>query len=226
MDIGHLLINSHRFALQYAMMAALSDPCIAVEACATGRISPPRAPPAHPSRGGSRGGLDPHRYAQALPAPGEGGARAAAAVRHVRHRHVSASARQHAAAVQARPRDSGRQAHRPWKDGKVGHGRATDHCLRWVHRSRWKAWPAAAGARGRQTVRALRNHRHRDPDHFLHFLPLGRRRGRGSRRRAGVRARALLRLLVLAREEESTLLYVLSHTTPHTNLHINKSTKA
>ena len=26
--------------------------------------------------------------------------------------------------------------------------------------------------------------------------------------------------------EESTLLYVLSHTTPHTNLHINKSTEA
>ena len=26
--------------------------------------------------------------------------------------------------------------------------------------------------------------------------------------------------------EESTLLYVLSHTAPHTNLHINKSTEA
>jgi hypothetical protein len=27
-------------------------------------------------------------------------------------------------------------------------------------------------------------------------------------------------------EEESTLLYVLSHTTPHTNLRINKNTEA
>jgi hypothetical protein len=29
-----------------------------------------------------------------------------------------------------------------------------------------------------------------------------------------------------AQSKESTLLYVLSHTAPHTNLHINKSTEA